>query len=108
MERDRNFVYLDTFVWDTAKNEYNRANHEGLSFEMACRVFNDPWLCRDYDYAHSIDEDRDKYIGRIEGLYITSVIATDRGELIRIISARRATPEEIKLYEENAKRIQGY
>jgi len=108
VERNTDFVYLDTFVWDTAKNKYNKANHEKLSFEMASRVFNDPLLYEDYDFVHSNDEDREKYIGRIEGLYITSVIATERGELIRLISARRATPKEIKLYEENAKRIQGY
>lgn len=108
VKRNTDFVYLDTFVWDTAKNEYNKANHEKLSFEMASRVFNDPLLYEDYDFVHSNDEDREKYIGRIEGLYITSAIATERGELIRLISARRATPKEIKLYEENAKRIQGY
>lgn len=108
MERKKDFVYLNTFVWDTAKNEYNIANHEKLSFEKASRVFNDPFLFQDYDYSHSVEEDRDKCIGRIEGLYIATVIATDRDGLIRLISARRATPTEVKLYEENAKRIQGY
>ena len=44
VERNTDFVYLDTFVWDTTKNEYNKANHEKLSFEMASRVFNDPLL----------------------------------------------------------------
>lgn len=108
MERNKDFVYLDTFVWDTAKNEHNIANHEGLSFEMASRVFGDPMLYEDFDWLHSEEEHREKCIGRIDGLYITSVIATDRGKLIRIISARRATPKEIQLYEENAKRIQGH
>lgn len=108
VNRDKDFIYLDTFVWDTAKNEANKANHERLSFEMASRVFSDPLLYEDFDFLHSDEEHREKYIGRIEGLYITSVIATDRERLIRIISARRATPKEIRLYEENAKRIQGY
>ena len=108
MERNKNFVYLDTFVWDTAKNEYNKANHRGLSFELASRVFNDPLLYQDYDYKHSDDEYREKYIGKIEGYYIVTVIATDRDGLIRLISARNAENQEVRLYEENAKRIQGY
>jgi len=51
MERDTDFVYLDTFVWDTAKNEANKIKHNGLSFELASRVFNDPLLYQDYDYS---------------------------------------------------------
>lgn len=108
MEHSRDFVYLDTFIWDTAKNEYNKANHNGLSFELASRIFNDPFLYQDYDYKHSDDEDREKYIGQINGHFVASVIATDRNGLTRLISARKATRTEVKLYEENAKRIQGY
>lgn len=108
MEQDKDFVYLNAFVWDTAKNEANKRNHGGLSFELASRVFNDPLLYQDYDYSHSNDEDRGKYIGKIEGHYIATVIATDREGLIRLISARKAEKTEVMLYEENAKRIQGY
>ena len=108
MERDTDFVYLDTFVWDTAKNEANKIKHNGLSFELASRAFNDPLLYQDYDYSHSEDEDREKYIGKIEGLYVVTVIATDREGLTRLISARKAEKTEVRLYEENAKRIQGY
>lgn len=108
MARNKDFVYLDRFVWDTDKEAYNIANHKKLSFKTAARVFNDPLLYQDYDYKHSADEDREKYIGKIEGLYVATVIATDRDELIRIISARKADKSEVKLYEENAKRIQGY
>lgn len=107
MERDKDFVYLDAFVWDTAKNESNKIKHNGLSFELASRVFNDPLLYQDYDYSHSEDEDREKYIGKIEGLYVVTVIATDREGLTRLISARKAEKTEVRLYEENAKRIQG-
>lgn len=108
MERNKDFVYLNTFVWDTAKNEYNKINHGGLSFELACRIFNDPFVYQDYDYKHSDEEDREKHIGQINGHFIASVITTDRDELKRLISARKATKTEVKLYEENAKRIQGY
>lgn len=107
MERDRDFVYLNAFVWDTAKNKANIRNHNGLSFELASRVFNDPLLYQDYDYSHSDDEDREKYIGKIEGHYIATVIAADREGLTRLISARKAEKTEVRLYEENAKRIQG-
>lgn len=61
-----------------------------------------------YDYIHSDDECREKYIGNIEGCYIITIIATDREGLIRLISARKAEKTEVRLYEENAKRIQGY
>jgi len=44
VERNTDFVYLDTFVWDTAKNEYNKIKHKGLGFEFASRIFNDPLL----------------------------------------------------------------
>ncbi|MGI5090224.1 BrnT family toxin [Treponema sp. OMZ 305] len=108
MGRNKDFVYLNAFVWDTAKNEANIRTHSGLSFELASRIFNDPLLYQDYDYKHSDDEDREKYIGKIDGHYIVTVIATDRDGLTRLISARKAVKTEVKLYEENAKRIQGY
>lgn len=108
MERNKDFIYLNRFIWDTQKNELNKRNHKGLSFELASRVFADPLLFQDYDYFHSAEEDREKFIGKIEGHYIATVIATDRDGLTRLISARKAVQTEVKLYEENAKRIQGY
>ena len=109
MERNTDFVYLETFIWDTAKNKYNKAKHKGLSFELASRIFNDPLLFQDYDYKHSDDEYREKYIGKLDGRYIVTGIATDnRDGFIRLISARKADKTEVRLYEENAKRIQGY
>ena len=108
MGRNTDFVYLDTFIWDTAKNQYNKTKHKGLGFELASRIFNDPLLFHDYDYKHSDDECREKYIGKLDGYYIVTVIATDRDGLIRLISARKADKTEVRLYEENAKRIQGY
>ncbi len=108
MERNRDFVYLGTFVWDTAKNEDNKRKHKGLSFELASRVFNDPLLYQDFDYSHSSDEHREKFIGMIEGQYVATVIATDRAGLIRLISARKAEKTEVRLYEQSAKRIQGH
>lgn len=108
MEQDKDFIYLDKFIWDTNKNEINKKKHKGLSFEIASRIFNDPLLYADYDFSHSENEDREKYIGKIEGHYIATVIATDKENLIRLISARKATKTEVKLYEQNAKEIRGY
>ncbi|MBQ3799080.1 MAG: BrnT family toxin [Treponema sp.] len=96
------------FVWDEDKNRYNIGKHKGLDFETAVRVFADPLLYIDYDEAHSLDEPRNKYVGMIEGRYITTVFATDREDKIRIISARKSTQKEIRLYEQNAKAIRGY
>ncbi len=108
MERDKDFVYLGRFIWDTDKEAYNIAKHKGLPFKAASLVFKDPLLVTVYDDAHSLAEDREKNIGKIEGRYIATVISTDRNGLTRIISARKATTTEVKLYEENAKRIRGY
>lgn len=96
------------FVWDENKNKINQKKHHGLDFETAVHIFTDPLLYVDYDEIHSEDEFRDRYIGKIEGRYITTVFATDRDEKIRIISARKSTKKEISLYEQNAKTVQGY
>ena len=103
---DKNYVYLDRFIWDTDKAEYNIRKHS-VSFELACRVFNDPVLYVLYDYANStIDEDRYVCIGNIgDGVTVLSVAMSERDEYIRIISARKATNKERKDYENNAKTV---
>lgn len=88
------------------KNEYNKQKH-GIDFETGVRVFNDPLLYSEYDYGHSADEDREKFIGLIDGRLMTTLSATERGNKIRVISVRAATSKEIKIYENNAKKLQG-
>ena len=88
------------FEWDEVKNRRNLVKHE-ISFETARLVFDDP-------YARSIQdrvvdgEDRWQTIGMIEGLIVV-VAHTYREEsgeeIIRIISARKATPAERRVYE---------
>jgi uncharacterized DUF497 family protein len=95
------------FIWDESKNQANIKKHHGLDFETAVRIFADPLLYVDYDELHSDDEFRSRYIGKIEGRYVTTVFATDRDDKIRIISARKSTKKEIRLYEQNAKTVQG-
>lgn len=108
MERDKDFVYLDAFVWDTAKNESNKIKHK-VSFEVAVRIFNDPCMTMQYDDKNStLEEERWKCIGRDlqSGLFQTLTVSmTKRGELKRIFSARKATKTEVRDYEENAKAI---
>lgn len=96
------------FVWDENKNEVNKKKHKGLDFETAVRIFVDPLLYVDYDVIHSENEDRNRYVGQIEGKYITTVIGTDREGKTRIISARKSTKKEVRLYEQNAKTIRSY
>lgn len=95
------------FVWDEEKARLNKEKH-GLSFETAVHVFNDPFLCEIYDEKHSSDEERYKYIGSIVGSLIVFVVATDRNNKIRIISARKATKKERNYYYENVEKLQVY
>jgi uncharacterized protein len=87
------------FEWDPAKDAVNRAKH-GISFDEAAKLFTSgaPWLDLD-DKVHSGDELRNRAIGMTpRGTLV--VVHTDRGEdVVRIVSARTATPRERWLYE---------
>ena len=90
-----------TFEWDENKDRLNQKNHDGISFEYAARVFLDSKRIEMLDENHS-DESEERYnvIGCVERILF--VVYTERGsDKIRIISARRATPKEDKLYYEN-------
>lgn len=83
------------FEWDEEKNRVNYEKH-GISFETAAYVFRDAYYIEIYDYEHSIDEDRFIAIGMVGELLF--VVFTERGENIRLISARLATESERRLY----------
>ena len=83
------------FEWDEEKDRINREKH-GISFETASYVFLDEHYIEMYDFEHSIDEDRYIAIGRVGDLLF--VVFTERGENIRLISARLATESERRLY----------
>ncbi len=86
------------FEWDEEKNQRNLKIH-GIDFETAARVFADPHRLERYDDSHSDDEDRYITIGEINGkAYIVMVVYTERGEVTRIISARKATSQERRSY----------
>ncbi|MFP4086796.1 MAG: BrnT family toxin [Desulfobacteraceae bacterium] len=85
--------------WDPRKAESNRIKH-GVSFEEAATVFREPLAATGADPDHSITEDRFITFGVSEVGRLLVVSHTERGEIIRIISARKATKGERKLYEE--------
>ena len=87
------------FEWDPTKAAANLSKH-GVSFELACEVFFDPFV-RVTD-ASGIDEARDAAIGYTESqtqLYVVHVIRHE--EAIRIISARRASAQERRINEQH-------
>ena len=84
-----------SFEWDETKNEINKKKHK-ISFETAVHVFDDPDYIEMYDFEHSKDEERFIAIGRVGDILF--VVFVERGEKIRIISARLATDIEKEIY----------
>jgi hypothetical protein len=96
-------VHEIRFEWDEAKNLSNQRKH-GIRFEEASRVFFDP--------LHIVVEQRWQALGLIRRdagalllLLVAHTVREDEQadewiEVIRIISARRATPEERRIYED--------
>jgi len=87
------------FEWDLKKTANNLRKH-GISFKEAATVFGDPLSMTFEDPDHSIDEQRFVTIGESRKRRVLVVAHTDRGGVIRIISARKATRRERKFYEE--------
>ena len=81
--------------WDDNKNEKNFRKH-GIYFEDAARIFLDENRIEYFDELHSNFEERIKVIGLVDE--VLTVIYTERGEKIRLISARLATKKEEALY----------
>ena len=87
------------FEWDPRKAEINLRKH-GVSFTEAGAVFGDDLAMTVPDPDHSDDEDRYITIGWSNRRRLLMVSHTDRGDRIRIISARELTRAERKEYEE--------
>ena len=89
------------FTWDPIKNNHNKSKH-GISFETASWVFSDPLQMSVLDRVLD-GEQRWKTMGLVGGLVIIVVVHTytdkEDKEIIRIISARKATQRERKYYE---------
>jgi uncharacterized DUF497 family protein len=87
------------FEWDDRKSKQNVKQH-GVSFEEAATIFGDPLERTIRDPLHSQDEERFVSLGESQRGRLLVVVYTERGENIRIISARVATHRERKDYEE--------
>ena len=90
------------FDWDDEKNASNHKKH-GISFEEATAVFDDPtgveWICSD----PGDEEERYMLVGRL-GWKLVSVVYTERGHTLRLISAREANRHERGEYRQSQAR----
>lgn len=86
------------FEWDNRKAASNRTKH-GVSFAEAATAFYDPLAVTFSDPDHSTTEDRWIILGASDRGRLLFVAHTDRGDRIRIISARTVKPKERRLYE---------
>ena len=85
--------------WDEDKASSNRRKH-GVGFEEASTVFDDPLAAIFDDERHSIGEHREIIIGRSDQSQLLLVCFTERHGKVRIFSARPATRQEQRDYEE--------
>ena len=87
------------FAWDSTKATANLSKHR-VNFETACEAFFDPFICPLDQQKHE-GETRDVFIGMTLRWNVLYVVYTLRqNDVFRIISARPATPEERRQYEE--------
>ena len=97
------------FEWDEAKAESNRRKH-GVSFELAAEVFDDPYAVAEQDRVED-GEPRWQTLGMVGGVVVLLVGHTvqeeESNEVLRIITARKATRKERKRYEENREKNDG-
>jgi uncharacterized protein len=89
------------FDWDEQKNKANRKKH-GIWFEEARTVFDDPRALLFSDPDHSEEEERFVLLGASSAGKALVVVHCykESEELFRIISARKASKKEVKVYEE--------
>ena len=88
------------FEWDEIKHRRNLEKHK-ISFETARLIFDDPHSRSIQDRLVD-DEERWQTVGMVEGLIVLVAHiyrAEGEEEVIRIISARKATPAERRVYE---------
>ncbi|MEK7196025.1 MAG: BrnT family toxin [Nitrospirota bacterium] len=87
------------FEWDPNKSDANLKKH-GVSFHEASTVFGNPLSITFNDPDHSIGEHRLLTFGYSRMNQLLAVVHTERHGKTRIISARRATRQERKIYED--------
>ena len=92
---------MTRYEWDENKNQSNISDH-GFDFETGQQVFNAPFVAI---FVESVKDGEERWhaIGIVEKIMLIVVVHTYRydgtDEVIRIISRRRTTRNERKLYE---------
>jgi uncharacterized protein len=84
------------FTWHAHKNRLNQRKH-GITFATAMRVFDDPFHVTTQDREVE-DEPRWQTIGMVGQNVLLVAYAVDEGDAVRIISARKATRAERRIY----------
>jgi uncharacterized DUF497 family protein len=84
------------FEWNKSKAKNNYAKH-GVTFDVAKKVFKDPFAVEVLDDRQDYGEERFIIIGMVDDCLLY-VAYTERNDVIRIISARRATKHEQEAY----------
>jgi len=90
------------FEWDPSKAASNLRKHK-VSFAEAATVLRDPLSITVPDPDHSLDEDRYIAVGMSNRSRLLIVALAERGNRVRIISARELTKRERQAYEEAAR-----
>ena len=85
------------FEWDEVKREANLVKH-GVDFVDAVEVFADPLRVERVDDRREYAEERRQVVGTVHG-HVLFVVYTLRGEVRRLISARRASSNERRAYD---------
>ena len=91
------------FEWDPEKDLINQKKH-GIALNVAIEVFNDPLHLSSIDHRFGYFEERWVTVGKANGvgiLVVVNLFFNEEGEeVIRVISAREATPNERRQYED--------
>jgi uncharacterized DUF497 family protein len=92
---------MTRFEWDPVKAKTNYRKH-GVAFEDAIYVFDDPYALFEHDRVDESGETRWQALGAVGDVAVLLVAHTVREdeEVVRLISARLATKNERKRYEE--------
>lgn len=88
------------FEWDGTKDALNQRQH-GVEFALAAQAVLDHHRLEWFDLDHSDQEDRWTIIGMAGSVAVilrVTISEREDGEVIRIISARKASPEQRRLY----------
>ena len=98
--QSKSYTTCVEYEWDPEKDRINYQKH-GVSFAEASTIFLDPLHVTVLDDRHSIGEFRFRTIGYTANSRLVVVAHTDRGDRVRIITAREATSRERRQYEQD-------